>query len=136
MGTPSLSTVNKIFSLGICIELMAIINVFELRELQGLLKKRGNCQTGDCNSLLIGSTRAADVVESTNTDHEKVASLLSLPHRRVSGVATTSKRCFLNLGYEGIVLTTYENVIARDTDDKEFVFQTKAFLSVRCGEGD
>ena len=74
-------------------------------------KARVACRKDARHSLLIGTT--SRVVELSNSDHEKIASCLSLTQNEVSRVCPITKKCFVsNLGYEGTVLSRSNNIIA------------------------
>lgn len=83
---------------------------------------------------MIGATRNKRVMQLSNIEHIKIASMLSLPVTGVSRVATSSKRCFVNVGYDGLILNKDESIIAIDKDGNEFVLQAKDFICVKCNE--
>ena len=93
-------------------------------------KARVACHKDARHSLLIGTT--SRVVELINSDHEKIASSLSLTQADVSSVCPVTKKCFVsNLGHEGTVLSSNNTIIVllRGTDA---VVSVNRFLSVRC----
>ena len=86
----------------------------------------------DARHSLIGTT--SRVVELINSDHEKIASFLSLTQADVSSVCPVTKKCFVsNLGLEGTVVSRNNTIIVllRGTDA---VVSVNRFLSVRCKE--
>lgn len=88
------------------------------------------CQKEAHPSLLIGSTKR--VVELTDQDHMRISASVSLPRTDVSTVSSITAKCFLkNLGYDGVTLSTNDNVIIQ-SDGTEAVVCIKIFLSVRC----
>jgi len=95
-------------------------------------KARVACHKDARLSLLIGTT--SRVVELINSDHEKIASFLSLTQADVSSVCPVNKKCFVsNLGHEGTVVSSNNTIIVllRGTDA---VVSVNRFLSVRCKE--
>ena len=86
----------------------------------------------DARHSLIGTK--SRVVELINSDHEKIASFLSLTQADVSSVCPVTKKCFVsNLGLEGTVVSRNNTIIVllRGTDA---VVSVNRFLSVRCKE--
>lgn len=95
-------------------------------------KARVACRKDARHSLLIGTT--SRVVELSNSDHEKIASCLSLTQNEVSRVCPITKKCFVsNLGYEGTVLSRGNNIIAL-VSGTDAVVSVDRFLSIRCKE--
>ncbi|KAM7430257.1 hypothetical protein ABFA07_018999 [Porites harrisoni] len=95
-------------------------------------KARVACRKDARHSLLIGTTNR--VVELSNSDHEKIASCLSLTQNEVSRVCPITKKCFVsNLGYEGTVLSRSNNIIAL-VSGTDAVVSVDRFLSIRCKE--
>jgi hypothetical protein len=89
------------------------------------------CKTGVRDSILIGS--AKNIIELTNDDLRKITSLLSLSQFEVSRVALNTRKCFLkNLGHDGTVLSSNENIITASEDTGECVIYIEKFLYVRC----
>ena len=95
-------------------------------------KARVACHKDSRHSLLIGTT--SRVVELTNSDHEKIASSLSLTQAEVSSVCPVTKKCFVsNLGHEGTVLSS-DNTIIVSLCGTDAMVSVNRFLSVRCKE--
>ena len=87
------------------------------------------CKEGR-HSLLLGSTKG--VLQLTSENHIKIATALSLPPTELSAVSTNTKECFLNnVGYEGVVLSSNDNIIIK-LGGSEAVVCVQKFLSVRC----
>lgn len=88
------------------------------------------CRKEGRQSLLLGSSKG--VLQLTSENHIKIATALSLPLTEISAVSTTTKKCFLNnVGYEGLVLSSNDNIIVR-LGGSEAVVCVQKFLSVRC----
>ena len=85
-------------------------------------------------SLLLSSSKS--VLQLTNEDHTKVATALSLSPTTISAIVTSTKKCFLfNVGHEGVVLSSNDNIIVSLGDSKAVV-SGEQFLSVRHEGGD
>ena len=88
------------------------------------------CRKEGRHSLLLGSTKG--VLQLTSENHIKIATALSLPPTEISTVSTNTKKCFLsNVGYEGLVVSSNDNIIVR-LGGSEAVVCVQTFLSVRC----
>jgi len=72
------------------------------------------------------------VLQLTSENHIKIATGLSLPPSEISAVSTNTEKCFVNnIGYEGMVLSSNDNIIVR-LGGSEAVLCVQKFLSVRC----
>lgn len=88
------------------------------------------CRKKARHALLHGSSKGFSQLTSEN--HIKIATALSLPPAEISAVSTNTKKCFLsNIGYEGLVLSSNDNIIVR-LGGSEAVVCVQKFLSVRC----
>lgn len=88
------------------------------------------CHKKGRHALLLGSSKG--VSQLTSENHIKIATALSLPPVEISAVSTNTKKCFLsNIGYEGLVLSSNDNIIVR-LGGSEAVVCVQKFLSVRC----
>lgn len=97
--------------------------------MRSLKTARAICQKENFHSLLLGSSRR--VSQLTNGDQVKIAAALSLSPTEISTVSTNTKKCFVkNVGYEGVVLSSNDNIIM--LNGSETVVCVEQFLSVRC----
>ena len=88
------------------------------------------CRKKGRHALLLGSSKGFSQLTSEN--HIKIATALSLPPAEISAVSTDPKKCFLsNIGYEGLVLSSNDNIIVR-LGGSEAVVCVQKFLSVGC----
>ena len=90
---------------------------------------RAICRKDGQHSLLLGSSKR--VCQLTRDDHIKIAAALSLSPTEISAVPTITKKCFLiNVGHEGVVLSSKDSIIVTFEGSEEVV-SVHHFLSVR-----
>lgn len=90
---------------------------------------RAICRKDGQHSLLLGSSKR--VCQLTRDDHIKIAAALSLSPTEISAVPTITKKCFLiNVGHEGVVLSSKDSIIVTFEGSDEVV-SVHHFLSVR-----
>ena len=90
---------------------------------------RAICRKDGQHSLLLGSSKR--VCQLTRDDHIKIAAVLSLSPTEISAVPTITKKCFLiNVGHEGVVLSSKDSIIVTFEGSDEVV-SVHHFLSVR-----
>ncbi|XP_048586101.1 uncharacterized protein LOC125568272 [Nematostella vectensis] len=109
-------------------------------KIEGIVKSedeaRKICTASECEGLLIGSRKPQlQVIELTDNECSRINSILSLPQsvQSASRIASTSGKCFLsNVGFNGLVLSSNDNIIA-SLEDGECIVQIKRFLLIRYG---